>query len=210
MAEITIAIADPHPVIRVGIASFCGSQPGWRVAGECGGGKELAELIRTAQPRYTIADPSIFDAQANDFAQQIEELKNRTRVIGNGNFRDARRIRSLLRAGASAYVLKDGPATELVAAVRAVEAGSTYVTPLASFTLHTTDSEPPDPQAVLSEREKQVFFALGSGARARDVAASLGLSPKTVDTYRASILRKLELDGLASLVRLAASIERGR
>jgi DNA-binding NarL/FixJ family response regulator len=89
-----------------------------------------------------------------------------------------------------------------------VEQGSTYVTRLAARDVSAATPEPPHPEDVLSRREYEVFLGLGSGARARDVAVTLGVSPKTVDTYRASILRKLRLDGMASLVRLAASLSR--
>lgn len=209
MPDITIAIADPHPVVRAGIGAFCRAQPGWRVTGECETGDQLHALVSMAAPRYAILDPAIFPADADEFAANVRAIRTVTRLIVRGDSRDASSVRSMLRAGLSAYTLKDSPAGELISAVARVESGFTYISPLIQPPVDDA-AESPDPQKLLSEREYQVFLGLGSGERARDVAVSLGLSPKTVDTYRASILRKLDLDGLASLVRLAAMVGRNQ
>jgi DNA-binding NarL/FixJ family response regulator len=127
-----------------------------------------------------------------------------TRIIVHGSSREPSRIRSILSAGAAGYLLKEGPAAQLLEAITQIAAGQPYISPLLNLSAKDDGSMPGDPRALLSEREYEIFRQLGSGARPRDIAASLALSAKTVDTYRASILRKLKLENMAALVRLAA------
>jgi DNA-binding NarL/FixJ family response regulator len=110
-----------------------------------------------------------------------------------------------LRAGADAYLLKDGPARHLLDAIQFVRDGGVYVSPLlrgaAFFTRPEKVAE--DPLSLLSPREMEVFTQLVNGARAKDIAERLDISPKTVDTYRASLMRKLKVHDLVGLVKFA-------
>ena len=114
----------------------------------------------------------------------------------------------MLKCGASAYVLKAGPGKHLLDAFEQVCDGGIYVTPLLNigdiFTARRK-SEPEDPLERLSAREYQVFSLLIEGIRAKEVAARLELSPKTVDTYRASLMRKMDIHDVAGLVKFAIS-----
>ena len=99
--------------------------------------------------------------------------------------------------------MKDGPARHLFDAINYIQDGGQYLTPLIRRESIDNKREKKDPLAQLSKREYEVFSFLVDGMRPKDIAKMLGISPKTVDTYRANIMRKLEVDGIAGLVRFA-------
>ena len=110
-----------------------------------------------------------------------------------------------LRAGADAYLLKDGPSRHLLDAISFVRDGGVYISPLlrGAGLFTRADRPPEDPLASLSPREMEVFSYLVNGLRAKDIADLLEISPKTVDTYRASLMRKLNVHDLVGLVKFA-------
>ena len=111
-----------------------------------------------------------------------------------------------LRAGADAYLLKDGPSRHLLDAIGFVKDGGVYVSPMlrgAGLFTRSEKSRQEDPLAALSPREMEVFSYLVNGLRAKDIADLLEISPKTVDTYRASLMRKLNVHDLVGLVKFA-------
>jgi len=202
--EITIVIADPHPVLRAGIRSFCESQPGIRIAGECEDADELADMVRTTRPEFVVLDPAIAGQDLKEMLARLSAANASTRVIVHGSSRDQAQIRSMFHAGIAGYVLKDAPAVDLAAAVFRIASGDRYLSSTLNFEIEAAPPAPRDPRDILTEREYEVFRQLGSGVRPRDIAKSLDLSAKTIDTYRAKILRKLELENIAALIRLAA------
>jgi DNA-binding NarL/FixJ family response regulator len=120
--------------------------------------------------------------------------------------RDEPLVMDALRAGADAYLLKDGPARHLLDAINFIRDGGVYVSPLLRGAGLFTRTEKPraeDPVACLSPRETEVFSYLVNGLRAKDIAELLDISPKTVDTYRASLMRKLNVHDLVGLVKFA-------
>ena len=202
--EITIIIADPHPVLRAGIRCFCESQPGIQIAGECEDADGLADLVRTTRPEFVVLDPAIAGQDLKQMLARLSTANPSTRVIVHGSSRDQAQIRSMFDAGIAGYVLKDSPAVDLAAAVFRITSGDRFLSSTLNFEIDAGPSAPRDPKDILSEREYDVFRQLGSGIRPRDIAKSLDLSAKTIDTYRAKILRKLNLENIAALIRLAA------
>jgi DNA-binding NarL/FixJ family response regulator len=202
--EIAIVIADPHPVLRAGIRSFCESHAAIRVAGECEDADELTALIRATRPQIALVDPAIAGQALEQLMTQVAAANASTRVIIHGTSRDQGQIRSMFHAGIAGYALKDAPASELGEAISRIANGVRYVSSALNFDIETVTSGRRHPKDLLSEREYEVFQQLGSGVRPRDIAKSLDLSAKTVDTYRANILRKLNLENIAALIRLAA------
>jgi DNA-binding NarL/FixJ family response regulator len=202
--EITIAIADPHPVLRAGIHSFCDSQPGFRVLAECENGDQLLNVVRNLRPNFVLLDPTVTQLRFEELMLSLTAANSSTRVIVHGSIRERSRVLSLLSAGAAGYLLKEGPPAQLLEATRQIARGWPYISPLVNLPAEETASRPDDPRTVLSGREYEIFRQLGSGVRPRDIAKSLAISAKTVDTYRASILHKLQLENMAALVRLAA------
>ncbi len=119
--------------------------------------------------------------------------------------RDVNIVQEALRSGIDAFLLKDGPLSHLLAAIRHTLDGGIYVSPLLD-SIRLFQSSPKgrsgdDPLNVLSTRERQVLDLLVEGVRAKNIATQLQISPKTVDTYRASLMRKLSIDSVAGLVK---------
>jgi DNA-binding NarL/FixJ family response regulator len=117
-----------------------------------------------------------------------------------------RYFKEALRAGADGYLLKDGPARHLLDAMSFVRDGGVYVSPLlrgAGLFTRTEKSPSDDSVGSLSPREMEVFSYLVNGLRPKDIAELLEISPKTVDTYRASLMRKLNVHDLVGLVKFA-------
>jgi two-component system invasion response regulator UvrY len=201
---ITIAIADPHPVLRAGIRSFFGSQAGIHVAGECEDLGELNNVLQSTPTDMVVLDAAIVGEPFEEWIAEFSGANAATRLIVLGSSRDEGQIRSMFHAGLAGYVLKDATAGELTNAILRVAGGERYLSSTLHFDIETPNSGRGRPKDILSEREYEVFRQLGSGIRPRDIAKSLDLSAKTVDTYRANILRKLNLENIAALIRLAA------
>lgn len=201
---ITIAIADPHPVLRAGIRSFFESQQGISVAGECENADELTDLVQEKRPDVVVLDTTIPGQLLEACMARLSAANGSTRVILHGSSRDQSQIRAMFDAGIAGYVLKDASAGELGEAILRIAGGNRYLSSGLHFELDAPNPLPGNPRDLLTEREYAVFRQLGSGVRPRDIAKSLGLSAKTIDTYRANILRKLNLDNIAALIRLAA------
>jgi DNA-binding NarL/FixJ family response regulator len=138
--------------------------------------------------------------------RRVRESGCPTRLLILSISRDEAQAADALRAGADGYLLKDGPSRHLLDAIKYVQEGGVYVTPLLrSTSLFTAPSAQgaPDPLVALSRRECEVFSYLVNGVRPKDIARLLDISPKTVDTYRASLMRKLNVRDLVELVKFA-------
>lgn len=208
---LTLVLADDHGIVREGIAAFCKSRPEITILGQCSDGEQALALILETTPDFAILDLNMPKLSGLDVVRRVRMANCPTRLIVLSINREESIIRELFRAGANGYVLKDGPARHLFDAINFIADGGQYLTPL--LRRDYLDKVPPagagnkeqkaDPISTLSKREYEVFSFLVDGMRPKDIAKLLEISPKTVDTYRANIMRKLEVDGIAGLVRFA-------
>ncbi|MFY9728945.1 MAG: response regulator transcription factor [Bryobacteraceae bacterium] len=205
----TVVLADDHAIVREGFAALCASQ-GMQVLGQCSDGYQALEMIRTLQPDFAILDLHMPGMDGAEVVRQLRIRGSAAKLIILSISREEDTVRRALRAGADAYLLKDGPARHLQDAVTFVRDGGVYISPLLRGAgLFTQPHENPadNPLSSLSPRELEVFQQLVNGLRAKDIAKLLEISPKTVDTYRASLFRKLNVQDLVGLVKFA--IDRG-
>lgn len=200
---ITLVLADDHGILREGIAAFCSSRPDLKILGQSSDGGEAVELILGLKPDFAVLDVNMPKLSGLDVIRRVRQAKSETKLIVLSIGRDENVIRELFRSGASGYILKDGPARHLFDAINYIQDGGQYLTPLIRREAIDIKREKKDPLASLSKREYEVFTFLVDGKRPKDIAKMLEISPKTVDTYRANIMRKLEVDGIAGLVRFA-------
>ena len=200
---ITLVLADDHAIVREGIAAFCGSRSDIQIVGHCSDGLEAVEMIVALKPDFAVLDLNMPKLHGLEVIRKIRQLKIQTKLIVLSISRDENVIRELFRSGANGYLLKDGPARHLFDAVNYIQDGGQYLTPLLRREAIDSKKESKDPLMLLSKREYEVFSFLVDGMRPKDIAKLLDISPKTVDTYRANIMRKLEIDGIAGLVRFA-------
>jgi DNA-binding NarL/FixJ family response regulator len=201
----SVVLADDHVIVREGFAAFCESQAGLSVAGQCGDGAAALEMIQSLRPDFAILDLNMPKMTGVQVAKKVKDMKCLTRVIILSIEKDENVVVEALHAGADAYLLKDGPGRHLLDAISYIRDGGVYVTPLLRGAKLFTEGrkEKADPLSCLSQRESEVFYHLVNGLRAKDIAELLGISPKTVDTYRASLMRKLNVRDLVSLVKFA-------
>jgi DNA-binding NarL/FixJ family response regulator len=203
---ISIVIADDHAIVREGIAAICESHPDLQVAGQCSDGAAAVDLIHSLNPEFAILDLNMPKLNGLQVIRKLRESGCATKCIILSISRDETVIREALRSGANAYLVKDGPSRHLLDAIQFIREGGVYVTPLLKgagmFTASAAAREN-DPLSMLSRREYEVFHYLVNGVRPKDIAVLLDISPKTVDTYRASLMRKLNIHDLVGLVKFA-------
>jgi DNA-binding NarL/FixJ family response regulator len=204
--SISVVLADDHGIVREGLAAFCETQPELSVVGQCADGAAALEMIQSLKPDFAVLDLHMPKMTGVQVVRKVRDLKLGTRVIILSVARDENTVIEALHAGADAYLLKDGPGRHLLDAINYIRDGGVYVTPLlrgAKLFTEAQRTERDDPLSCLSRREYEVFSYLVNGLRAKDIAEMLAISPKTVDTYRASLMRKLNVHDLVGLVKFA-------
>jgi DNA-binding NarL/FixJ family response regulator len=203
--ETTVVLADDHAIVREGIASLCAAS-GMRILGQCSDGAAALEMITNLQPDFAILDLHMPGMTGVEAIRRLRMAGCTAKLLILSISREESTVMEALRAGADAYLLKDGPARHLLDAISFVRDGGVYVSPLlrgAGLFTRADRHVPEDPLASLSPREMEVFSYLVNGLRAKDIAELLDISPKTVDTYRASLMRKLNVHDLVGLVKFA-------
>jgi DNA-binding NarL/FixJ family response regulator len=164
------------------------------------------EAIASLKPDFAILDMHMPGMTGIEVIRRVRAGGGTTKLLILSISREETTVMEALRAGADGYLLKDGPSRHLLDAISFVRDGGVYVSPLLRGAGLFTKGEraiPEDPLASLSPREMEVFSYLVNGLRAKDIADLLEISPKTVDTYRAGLMRKLNVHDLVGLVKFA-------
>ena len=203
---ITVLIADDHGVVAEGLSALVTSQADMRVVGLAENGRDAVRAAVEASPDIVLMDHGMPILNGTEAARLIRERCPETRVIMLSMYSDAVHVYRALQAGATGYIIKRSVAKELVDAIQSVHRGGRYLSKqLADVVIdHVVHrSAPDDPLDRLSSRERQVLQLLAEGHSVAEIAATLSLSPKTVETYRARMMEKLGIYELAGLVRFA-------
>ena len=203
---ISILLADNLTLVREGLAVLCEAQEGYHVMAQVSEGAAALRLIQESQPDIAVLDLNLPDLFALEIVRKVREARLSTKMIVLTTRKDRKTVVEALRSGVNAFVLKSASPTQLLEAFVQVMEGGIYVSPqleLNKIFAANLRSAPEDPIDLLSAREYQVFSLLVEGVRAKEIAARLELSPKTVDTYRASLMRKLDIHDVAGLVKFA-------
>jgi two-component system response regulator NreC len=202
---ISVVFADDHEVIREGLVALYSSNPELRVVGQCSDGVSALEMIQSLSPDVAIIDLEMPKLHGLEFIRQLRHLRHPTKLVVLSMSRDEQTASEALRAGAHGYLPKDSPPRHVLAAIHHIIDGGVYISPLLPSDLLSSERRDAanNPLRLLSERERQVFHYLVRGVRPKQVASFLDISPKTVDTYRASIVRKLGVDNVVELVKFA-------
>jgi DNA-binding NarL/FixJ family response regulator len=204
--KITVLLADELALVREGIARLCEGTHRFTTVDQCSDGESALQVILATQPELAVVDfhlPRLFSLE---LIRKAREAGVTTRFLVLAARGDRKMALEALRCGANGFLLKSAPASQLVEALTQVSSGSIYVSPELQFErifISPRREQPEDPIESLSSREYQVFRLLVDGIRAKEIAARLDLSPKTVDTYRASLMRKLDIHDVAGLVKFA-------
>jgi DNA-binding NarL/FixJ family response regulator len=203
---ISVVLADDHSIVREGLAAFCETRPELHIAGQCSDGLAAVEMIKALQPDFAIIDLHMPKLHGLEVIRKVREANSPCKLVVLSISRDEKMVLEALRAGANGYLLKDGPARHLLDAISYIQDGGVYISPLLrrEYLLEAPrKASAEDPLASLSRREYEVFSFLVDGMRPKDIAKLLDISPKTVDTYRSNIMRKLGIHDLVGLVKFA-------
>ena len=203
---VRILLIDDHALVREGVARLLEETTGLRVVGSFDDDVVAVRFAARAEPDVAILDITMPRANRIDVARRLRAVSPRTRLLILSMHAGVEYVQQAFWAGANGYVLKESAATDLVAAVLAVHAGERYLS--AGLPPRAREELPgQDPLERLSAREMQVLKLVVEGNTSNQVATQLGLSPKSIDTYRSRLMAKLDVDHLPALVKFA--IRRG-
>jgi len=202
--KIRALLADDHAVVRYGLRGLL-ELSGIQVVGEAGDGREALRVAEEQQPDVAILDVAMPGLNGIDATAALRERCPHTRVVILSMYSDAEYVHRAFAAGASGYLLKGSASDEIVAAARAVMLGGRYVSrELTHFDLASVErSDERGPLDSLSVRERQVLQLVVEGHSSVGIAALVNLSPKSVDTYRSRLMKKLGVSDVPALVKFA-------
>jgi DNA-binding NarL/FixJ family response regulator len=206
--NIRVILADDHVIMREGLRRLLESQPGIEVVAEVGDGRNAVKKAKELRPDVVIIDIGMPDLNGIEAARQIMSSIPRVKIIGLSMHSEKQFIVEMLRAGASAYLLKDCASQELVQAIREALVNRIYLSPsiaddvIRSY-IHDLPDIPLSPYSVLTAREREVLQLLAEGKSIKEISKSLYVSVKTIETHKQNIMEKLNIHNIAGLTKYA-------
>ncbi len=206
--SIKIIIADDHHLIRDGLKSLIEKEANFSLIGEAADGREILRLTNELNPDIVIMDISMPELNGIEATRQIKAHNEDVGIIALSVHSDVSFVRQMLKVGASGYLVKHCEFKELVQAIYAVEKGELYLSPLISGQLiqDYLKNLPDDESTIftkLSDREREILQMLTEGKTKQEIADTLFISVKTIDSHRQNIMNKLGIDTMPDLVRYA-------
>jgi len=207
---VRILVADDHEVVRKGLLALLAQRPDWQICAEATNGREAVKLALKFRPNVAIIDLSMPELNGLEATRQIRHEVPETEVLVFSMYENEQFVRDLLAAGARGYVLKSDVATQLITAIETVARHKPFFTSdvaekvLEGF-LKLGDLAPEDSGAhgILTAREREIVQLLAESKSNKEVSLLLGISVKTVQTHRATIMRKLGINSIVDLVHYA-------
>lgn len=207
VTHIRILIAEPLPLLREALSALCAFRGNFAVVASCPDGAVALRHILELRPDVALLDLDLPEIHTLELLRRVREAGCDTRMVLMSTRSDRKTVIEALRCGAQGFVLKSGSGQQLFDSLRQVRDGGVYISPSVEvekiFGPQRGRRLEDDPIESLSAREHQVFTMLVEGLRAKEIAARLSVSPKTIDTYRASMMRKLDIHDVAGLVKFA-------
>ena len=210
MSPVRVLLADDHSLVRAGLRKLLESIADFQVVGEAGDGLTLMELVQQLQPDLVLMDISMPGLNGIEATARVMRAWPQTRVVILSMHQNEEYVRQALRYGAAAYLLKDAAPLELEQALAAVVRGETYLSPAVSQGVLSDyvgrlrrDEQPGD---ALTPRQREVLKLIAQGKSTKEIARSLDLSVKTVDTHRSQLMKQLDIHEVTGLVRYALRV----
>jgi DNA-binding NarL/FixJ family response regulator len=201
---IAVLVADDHAVLRDGLRVLLEAQPDLHVVGDAADGRSAVHLVEELRPDVAIVDIAMPGLNGIEATRQICQSCPDVKTIILSMHSTTEHVSRALQAGARGYLLKESAGMEVVSAVRAVYLSQKISDQVIDdYARQPEAGTPQGPLALLTEREREVLQLVVEGNTSAQIAEMLSLSPKTVDTYRSRLMRKLDIDDLPGLVKFA-------
>jgi len=198
-----VLLADDHVVVRDGLKAFL-SQEGFEVVGEASDGRAAVTMCAALKPDVAVLDIAMPALNGIDATREILKQQPDTKIILLTMYSEESYVLAGLRAGIAGYVLKSNGGSNLVDAIEAVARGDSYLSPGVSRTvMQAYLSNAALPADRLSDREREVLQLIAEGQTMKSIGSLLGISPRTAETHRTRIMRRLDIHDVAGLVRYA-------
>lgn len=211
-ARTRVLLADDHALVRQGIRALLEMESDLEVIGEAADGREAVRKAGSLRPDILVMDISMPKLNGIEATLRVGRVSPDTRVIALSIHVGEDYVYALLKAGARGFVLKEAPAADLIAAIRAVRSGDTYLHPristsvVAGYLRHGNRQAPVlDKPQTLTSREREVLQLIAEGLTNRRIASELSISVKTVEAHRTRLMSKLKVHNAAGLTRYALS-----
>jgi DNA-binding NarL/FixJ family response regulator len=204
-----IVLADDHAIVRQGLRALLGSQQGWEVVGEASEGLAALSLIADLQPDIAVLDLQMPDLGGLEIARRMRERAPETRAVILSMHSDEPFVQAALRNGVYGYVLKGAATSDLIDAVRAALSGKRFLSAtvnayaLDAYAERAQDIEPLDRYDLLTNREREILQLAAQGMNYSQIGDRLSISPRTAETHRGNLMRKLGLKDQTDLIRFA-------
>lgn len=208
MSQVRIVIVDDHHFVRAGLRAWLSGETGLEVVGEASGAGEAFELIGRTHPDLVVLDLCLPDKSGLEATAEIRAAWPRIKIVVLTGREDESPVKEAIQAGADGFIRKEEAATELLRAIPAVMAGQSYLSPFAAAAITRELRQPPDAKSAPesprpTERESEVLRGFAEGLTYKEIAALMQVSVRTVETYRARLIRRFGCKTRAELVRYA-------
>jgi two-component system, NarL family, response regulator NreC len=205
---IDLFLADDHHIVRKGLQALLSTESDFRIVGESGDGIETLELVEKLKPHILVLDIMMGGINGLEVTRQLSKKCPQTGIVILSMHSNEGYVLEALRSGARAYILKDNTTEDLVKAIREVAAGHRYLSSplseraIAAYT-DKTETSSSDPYEQLTTREREILQMAAQGSNNSEIAARLFISPRTVETHRANVMRKLGIRSQSDLIKFA-------
>lgn len=210
MKRIRVLLADDHKLVRAGIRSLLERLPGMEVVAEASDGSEVLQLVEEHHPQIVLMDLAMPEVNGLEATKRLTQMFPKVRVIILSIYSDEEHVYQSLRAGAAGYLMKGAATEELELAIRSVARGETYLSPPVSkpvimeYIRRTNVGL--SPREGLSPRQTQILKLIAEGQTTKQIALSLAISVKTVETHRSALMKRIGVRDVAGLVRYAVKV----
>ncbi len=205
---ITVILVDDHPVVRAGYRRLLESTTNIRVVAEADDGETGHLLYLEHKPDVVVLDLNMAGIGGLETIRRIKAGDPDVRILVFSMLNSEAMVQHALKTGASGYITKQCGAKQMIQAIRQVSQGKKYIDPEMASSIAanmTLNSASEDPLSILTEREFQIFKLMAEGNSCAQIAGMISISPKTVGVHHTNIMKKLKLQNMAQLVRLAIS-----
>lgn len=203
-----ILIADDHSLMRDGLEAILSKESGLNVVAHAGNGHEAVRLAEKHKPDIVIMDLNMPEMNGFEALREISSILPGAKLLALSMHSDKRFIARALKEGASGYLLKDCASGELVAALKTIIEGGTYLSPdiaglIVKDYVSSDAYEGTLAEKILTDREREILQLLSEGKSIKETSDILNISPKTVETHKSSMIRKLGIKTIAELTKFA-------